>query len=118
VLPLTTGANTDLEVVVLAEYEESGWRGSWQKRLEYQLKAKSRGEAIAAARLVETYIRLGDKENALAWLEKAVREPHYRMAFLGVDPRYDPLRSDPRFQDILRRMNLPRLPSLSHVGTP
>jgi hypothetical protein len=67
VLPLTTEANTDLEVVVLAEYEESAWRGPWQKRLECTLKAKSRGEPIAAARFVEIYIRLGDKDNALAW---------------------------------------------------
>jgi hypothetical protein len=82
------------------------------------LKAQSEGEHVQAIRMVEIYIRLGDKENALAWLEQTVQEPHYRMAFLGVDPRYDPLRSDPRLHRILRRMNLSRLASLDHLAAP
>ncbi len=49
---------------------------------------------------------LGDKDQAFAWLERAYRERTSRLPWIKVDPRFDPLRSDPRFQDLLRRMNL------------
>lgn len=45
---------------------------------------------------------------ALEWLEKAYEDREPRMAYLKVDPIFDPLRSDPRFRDLLRRMNFPK----------
>jgi hypothetical protein len=42
----------------------------------------------------------------MKWLEKAYAERESCMAWLKVDPRFDPLRSDPRFQALLRRMRL------------
>ena len=54
-------------------------------------------------------MRLGDQEETLKYLEKGFQERDGRMAYLSVDPLYDPLRSDPRFQNLLRRMNLPIL---------
>jgi tetratricopeptide (TPR) repeat protein len=53
---------------------------------------------------VEAYIGLGDKEQALAWLEKAYDRHSNTMATLKVNPIYDPLRGDPRFRDLLRRV--------------
>ena len=47
------------------------------------------------------------KEQALAWLEKAYQERSGGLRYLKMDPRYDPLRSDPRFQDLLRRLHFP-----------
>jgi serine/threonine-protein kinase len=55
----------------------------------------------------EGYVALGDKDEAFAWLEKGYRERSFFMVFLEVDPWWDPLRPDPRFQDLLRRMNFP-----------
>lgn len=52
-------------------------------------------------------IGLGEKDQALAWLEKAYEARSSWLIWLGVDPVYDPLRSDPRFQALLRRMKLP-----------
>ena len=49
---------------------------------------------------------LGEYEEALEWLERAYQDRNSWMPFLAVEPRLDPLRSDPRFQDLLRRMNL------------
>ena len=50
---------------------------------------------------------LGENDEALEWLERAYQDRNGWMAFLQVVPWLDPLRSDPRFQDLLRRMNFP-----------
>jgi adenylate cyclase len=52
------------------------------------------------------YAALDEKEEALAWLERAYDERDSWMDYLGLDPRLGGLRSDPRFADLLRRMNL------------
>jgi len=53
------------------------------------------------------YAGLGDKDKALTWLERAFDEHGYSLLRLKVDPFFDSLRSHPRFQDLLRRMNFP-----------
>jgi TolB-like protein/DNA-binding winged helix-turn-helix (wHTH) protein/Tfp pilus assembly protein PilF len=53
------------------------------------------------------HTRLGHKDNAFVSLEKAYKQHHWAMNQLKVLPAWDPLRSDPRFQDLLRRMNFP-----------
>lgn len=52
------------------------------------------------------HVGLGEYDEALQWLEKAYEERNSWMPFIGGEPRLDPLRPDPRFQDLLRRMNL------------
>jgi len=52
------------------------------------------------------YIGVGDNDKALAWLEKAYAEHSSSLTALKVDPTYDPLRSDPRFQELVRRVGL------------
>jgi tetratricopeptide (TPR) repeat protein len=53
------------------------------------------------------YIGLGDKDVAFAWLEKSYAEHFATLIFLTTDPIYDSLRSDTRFADLARRLNLP-----------
>jgi tetratricopeptide (TPR) repeat protein len=53
------------------------------------------------------YAALDQRDDAFLWLEKAYRDRFWMMAFLKVDPRLDVLRSDPRFTDLMRRMNFP-----------
>lgn len=53
------------------------------------------------------HVGLGEYDKALEWLEMAFEERNSWMPFIGGEPRLDPLRSDPRFQDLLHRMNLP-----------
>ena len=52
------------------------------------------------------HVGLGEHDEALEWLDKAYEDRNSWMPFLQGEPRLDPLRSDPRFQDLLRRMNL------------
>jgi TolB-like protein/DNA-binding winged helix-turn-helix (wHTH) protein len=54
--------------------------------------------------VAEVYISLGDKDEAMRWLEQGYKERDLWLALLKVWPRFDPLRSDPRFQDLERRM--------------
>lgn len=61
---------------------------------------------VTPAALVNVYIGLGDKEQAFVWLEKAYNERSYYMAWLKVFPIVDPLRSDPRFTDLMHRIGL------------
>ncbi len=51
--------------------------------------------------------RLGDREAAFEWLEKGFEIRTRSMVNINVEPQFDDLRSDSRFQDILRRMNFP-----------
>ena len=58
--------------------------------------------------IATVYAGLGDKDRAFEFVTKAYNEKSTDLAyFLKVDLRMDTLRSDPRFQDFLRRMNLP-----------
>ena len=64
------------------------------------------GEFIPRAYLAATYGWLGEKDKAFRMLEKAYEERDSRLVHLKVDPRFDCLRSDPRFADLLRRIGL------------
>ena len=71
-----------------------------------QLQRLSAKRHVSGYHFALIYAGLGDKENALHWLEEAYREHSTWILHLKVDPRLDPLRSDPRFQDLLRRVGL------------
>ncbi|MEQ1764490.1 MAG: hypothetical protein ABL984_15275 [Pyrinomonadaceae bacterium] len=59
-----------------------------------------------ARRLPEIYAKLGDKDNAFGWLERSAADRTYNMIYLKVAPNLDPLRSDPRFPELLGRIGL------------
>jgi hypothetical protein len=52
------------------------------------------------------YAGLGQRDQAFEWLEKPYKERSSWLAYLKADPRLDPLRSDPRFQELLLRVGL------------
>ena len=58
--------------------------------------------------IAEVYVGLGDKDRAFEWLTKAINAQDVNL-YLKADPIYDPLRSDPRFAQLLERARLPRL---------
>jgi len=53
------------------------------------------------------YVGLGDKDQAFAWMEKAYQDRSFWLIWLKVEPRFDSLRDDPRFVNLLRRIGLP-----------
>ena len=57
------------------------------------------------------YAGLGDKDRAFQWLERAFEERAIMLQQVQVEPFLDPLRDDPHFDDLLRRMNFPEVPS-------
>ena len=59
------------------------------------------------SKVATTYAALGDKDKAFEWLDRAVAAFEWNTLFLKVDHQFDPLRDDPRFQSLLRRMNFP-----------
>jgi tetratricopeptide (TPR) repeat protein len=59
--------------------------------------------------LGEIYAALGEKDEAFRWLEAAVKERMTFIPWIRENPAYTPLRTDPRFQDLVRRMKLPEL---------
>jgi TolB-like protein/DNA-binding winged helix-turn-helix (wHTH) protein/Flp pilus assembly protein TadD len=71
-----------------------------------KLEEWNRRQPVDAAAFVGPYIALGDKDRAFFWLEKAYAQHSNAMTWLKVGPMFDPLRSDPRFQDLLRRVGL------------
>jgi TolB-like protein/DNA-binding winged helix-turn-helix (wHTH) protein/Tfp pilus assembly protein PilF len=71
-----------------------------------QLQRMEALQPLDSLSLAITYIGMGDNEKALARLEKAYLEHSSSLSALKVDPTYDPLRADPRFQELLRRLGL------------
>jgi DNA-binding winged helix-turn-helix (wHTH) protein/TolB-like protein/Flp pilus assembly protein TadD len=75
-------------------------------RLLDELRALSKRRYVSSASLAMVYIGLGDKDDAFALLDKAYDEHSFSLAFVKVHPAFDPLRSDPRFGGLMRRIRL------------
>jgi serine/threonine-protein kinase len=83
----------------------------WGKRDEALVvldKLKRTKEYVSPGELATLYVGLGDKEAALGSLERAYAAHDPQLQYLKVDESLDPLRSDPRFQDLVRRVGLPQ----------
>jgi tetratricopeptide (TPR) repeat protein len=78
------------------------------RRILQQLAAASKGRYTPAAAYALVSVGLGENDQALSWLEKAYEERVNRLAYLRREPVWDPLRQDPRFEDLVRRIGLPQ----------
>jgi predicted Zn-dependent protease len=94
------------EVAPLREaYAASGWKGYWRKALDLA-KERATQRHVYSDEFAEIYARLGEKDQAFIWLEKAYEERRWAINTINSDPTWDGLRSDPRYAELLRRMNL------------
>jgi tetratricopeptide (TPR) repeat protein len=86
-------------------YAVSGRRAEAERVLN-QLKDSSKQTYISPYGIAAIHAGLGEKDQAFLWLEKAYEERSGWLIWLRAEPGSDPLRSDPRFQDLLRRIGL------------
>jgi len=77
-----------------------------RRQLEDLDAKRTRGEYVAVAHYVFTNVRAGNFEDAFAWLPKMVEEPNWFALQLRVNPIFDPIRSDPRFDQIAATLQL------------
>ncbi|MCK5489757.1 MAG: hypothetical protein KAI98_07200, partial [Gemmatimonadetes bacterium] len=73
-----------------------------------ELREVSRTSYVSPFDVARIYIGLGERASGLERLEDAYEERSIGLVWMGVDPTLDPVRSDPGFQDLLRRMDLQR----------
>ncbi len=87
-------------------YAQAGHRADALGLLE-ELKRRRRTGYVPAAALILAYLGLGEYDQAFLWLQEAYKEQSNILQFLKVHPFFDPVRDDPRFKDLLRRIGLP-----------
>ncbi len=91
--------------VLIRAYARSGRREDALRLLATLKKRQSEGY-IPAAAFVNANLGLGNTEEAFLWLEKAYQEKSNILQFVKTHPFFDPIRSDPRFVDLVRRIGL------------
>jgi hypothetical protein len=72
-----------------------------------ELKVISKTRFVPGFFYALVYVGLRDNDQALAWLEKTCDERFVRLAYLNVEPIWDPIRSDPRFAAVIKRVGIP-----------
>jgi Flp pilus assembly protein TadD len=87
-------------------YAVTGRRAEAQRVLD-KLSELSKQKYVSPIWMAKIYSGLGEKDKAFEWLEKAYEDHSIvTTGFIKTSPIFDPLRSDPRFADLLRRTNL------------
>jgi pentatricopeptide repeat protein len=91
--------------VLIRAYAHAGRRDD-ALRLLAKLKKRKQAGYVPAGAFVNAYLGLGENDQAFAWLDQAYTEHSNILQSIKVHPYFDPLRADPRFADLLRRMGL------------
>ncbi len=91
--------------ILIRAYAHAG-RRSDALRLLAELKRRRNTGYVPAAALVNAYLGLDENEAAFVWLEQAYKEQSNMLQFVKVHPYFDPIRNDPRFADLVRRVGL------------
>ena len=101
-----------------SEYQQSGEKGYWRKALEFCQEASKERRKFATASgygfcdyvkdlyLALFHVRLGERDAGFQALESAYTKHETELIYLNVDPQWDDVRSDPRFQSLIRRVGL------------
>ncbi len=102
---LEGSGNTEIEGALGRAYADAGDRTEATKVLA-RLRERARDEFVSAAFIATIHIGLGEMDEALAALAQAEKEHSYYVGFWEVDSELDPLRSDPRFTALLKKVGL------------
>ncbi len=104
---LTLSGNPDLAAAIGEDFRTSGYSGVLRSWLE-GLKQVSKRGYVSPYNIAQIYARLGDKDLALASLELAYTQRDSNLTYVKVEPAFDGIRSDPRFQQLVERLAMPR----------
>nr|NIO47973.1 tetratricopeptide repeat protein [Candidatus Aminicenantes bacterium] len=96
----------EAEEALARGYAEGGYSRALSCVAEMMIE-RSRTTFVTPWQIGTLYTRAGKNDEALEWLEKAYEARDGNMAYISVDPIFDGLRDDPRFKNLLRKMNLP-----------
>jgi TolB-like protein/DNA-binding winged helix-turn-helix (wHTH) protein/Tfp pilus assembly protein PilF len=99
--------SSPLMVSALAHAYALSGNQSEARKLLAQLDAQSKKQYVSPFYVAIVYLGLGKNELAMNWLQKAYADRSNGLVFLKVEPELDPLRSDPRFISLLRKLNFP-----------
>jgi eukaryotic-like serine/threonine-protein kinase len=103
------GARNESEFASALEqgFRSAGWKGALTKGIEARQAQRKTGYS-SAYQIATLYADLGDKDQAFQWLNKAYQEREWLLVDLKTDFLLDPLRSDPRFAELVRKVGLPQ----------
>jgi serine/threonine protein kinase/tetratricopeptide (TPR) repeat protein len=99
--------NTGVLEMLAGTYAAAG-RPDEARRITEEMVKRSKKRYVCAYEVATTYAGLKDRESAFLWLRKSLDERADCSPWIAADPKLDPLRADPRFQDLLRRLGLPK----------
>ncbi len=102
---LSLSGSPELAASIEEDFSKGGYKGVLQSWLDGLTEISKYGY-ISPYNIAQAYMRMGEKEKTFSWLEKAYEEHDSGLVSLAVEPMFDPIRSDPRFKDLLRRMKL------------
>jgi len=98
--------NNSAVLEMLAGTYAAAGRPDEARRITEEMVERSQKRYICAYEVATTYAGLKDRESAFLWLRKSLDERADCSPWIAADPKLDPLRTDPRFQDLLRRLGL------------
>jgi adenylate cyclase len=104
-IKLFPGGSSIAEAELAHTYAVSGNREEAQKIIA-ELQELAKTKYVSSFQIAAIYAGLGEKHQAFAWLEKAQEERSDGLVNLQAEQRFDSLRSDPRFKDLVRRVGL------------
>jgi TolB-like protein len=99
------------ESALIQGYGSGSWKGALTKGLEFtqaQRKAQPSSENGSPYYIAALYAELGDKDHAFQWFNTAYQEHDTHLVGLNTDYTLDPIRSDPRFAELVRKVGLPQ----------
>lgn len=100
-----SGGEPEIKALLGHVYAMMGKRDE-ARRLAEELKELSKHRHVSGYSIARVYAGLGETEQAFEWLEKALKDHHFLIKFIKVDPQFDSLHGNERFTDLLRRMGL------------
>jgi serine/threonine protein kinase/TolB-like protein/tetratricopeptide (TPR) repeat protein len=100
------GQSEDAEAFA-AGYQKAKLKGACTALIEV-LKNKSQREYGSPYEIAVNYARMGDRDHAFEWLEKAYAERSVNLEYIKIQEAFEPFHSDPRYADLLKRMGLPQ----------